>query len=134
MGYIEAQIGNGVTYTSQLDKMGSHLFGDKYAGTFSSDTVPRLTAKKPYCITNVDKSNQSGSHWLAIVHTPKGKLIYDSFGRPTRKLTPAIWKKFKTIDADYDAEQRDTAENCGTRSMSFIAVADELGPEYAKLI
>jgi hypothetical protein len=131
---IEAQIGNGVTYTSQLNKMGHHLFDNLYAGTFSSDTVPRLSVKTPYCIANVDTSNKSGSHWIAIVHTPKGKLVYDSFGRKTRTLTPNIWKQFKTIDADYDVEQAESQSNCGARCMSFISVAHELGPAAARLI
>ena len=66
--------------------------------------------------------------------TPNGVLVYDSFGRSTKKLTPTIWKQFKTIDSDHDPEQKESQSNCGARSMSFLCVADQLGADAAKLI
>ena len=134
MKEIEFILGNGGTYTNQLSSVGTGLFGNKYAGTFSSDTVPKLTKSSPYAISNVDNSKQPGSHWISLCHTPKGILIYDSFGRHTRKLTPLIWKKFKTLDSDRDKEQALKEENCGARCISWLKVCESHGWENAKKI
>lgn len=127
-------LGNGVTYTTQLNTIGNRLFRNKYRGTFSSDTLPKLTKTKPYAIVNVDTSKKSGSHWIGCCYTPKGMLIYDSFGRKTSKLMKNIYKKFPTTDTDHDAEQKDSEKNCGSRCVSFLMVCDKIGPDFAKLI
>ena len=94
---IETKMGTGITYSTDLiNKLGKHLFGIKFKGVYSSDdTIP-----KGYVIVNVDKSNQPGSHWLAICDN----LVYDSFGRKTSKLIPHLTLK-NYRDAEYDAEQ-----------------------------
>jgi hypothetical protein len=131
---IVSQLGNGVTYTTQLSSMCNHLFKNKYKGTFSSDTLPKLSKSKPYAIVNVDTSKQPGSHWIACCHTQNRMLIYDSFGRNTKSLMKNVYKKYKTIDSDRDAEQKDSEQNCGSRCISFLMVCDELGPDFARLI
>lgn len=116
--------------------MGRKLFGDQYHGTYSSDELPKLSAKKPYAITNVDNSKQSGSHWVAIFRDKikKKYLIFDSFGRATKSLIPSAYKKYKPIDTDYDANQLDSQDDCGSRSIAWLMVCDELGWDNAKLI
>jgi hypothetical protein len=137
---IVSQLGNGVTYTTQLSSMCNHLFKNKYKGTFSSDTLPKLSKSKPYAIVNVDTSKQPGSHWIACCHTTSKTgsgskmLIYDSFGRKTKSLMSNVFKKYKTIDSDHDVEQKDSEQNCGSRCISFLMVCDELGPDFARLI
>ena len=37
---VEDILGAGVTSNTQLDKLGNHLFGNQYLGTFSSDQFP----------------------------------------------------------------------------------------------
>jgi hypothetical protein len=143
---IVSQLGNGVTYTTQLSSMCNRLFKNKYKGTFSSDTLPKLSKTKPYAIVNVDTSKQPGSHWVACCHTTSktgsgdsGRaqdrmLIYDSFGRTTKSLMKNVYKKYKTIDSDHDVEQKDSEQNCGSRCIAFLMVCSELGPDFAALI
>jgi len=129
------QLGTGVTYTSQLTDICNQLFGKhKYRGTFSSDTLPKLTKARPYAIVNVDKSTQPGSHWVACCWLPGGMLVYDSFGRKTSKLMKNIYKKYKTIDTDYDAEQPIKQKNCGSRCIAWLRMCDTYGTNIAKMI
>lgn len=116
--------------------MGHELFGERYHGTYSSDELPKLTAKKPYAITNVDTSSMRGSHWCSIFRDPSKKkyLIFDSFGRTTKSLIPSAYKKYKPVDADHDSNQKDSQNDCGSRSIAFLMVCDELGFDYARLI
>ena len=114
--------------------MGKALFKNKYHGTYSSDQLPNLNAKSPYAIVNVDKSTQSGSHWVAVFYHKKKYLIFDSFGRKTKALIPAMYKKWRTVDTDYDANQLEKQNDCGPRSAAFLKICDEFGWDSAKLI
>lgn len=82
-------------------------------------------------IINLDKHNEPGSHWIAMVCNDK-MIIYDSFGRKTRDILPNFNKEY--INAQDDAEQNINEENCGSRCVSFLNVYDKLGSEYALLI
>jgi hypothetical protein len=130
------QLGNGVTYNMHLNDVGKHLWPKKFTGVYASDdTIP----KSGYCIVNVDKRHMPGSHWIAICGGDGSSggdgsrsLVYDSFGRKTSKLTPHMLGKFQ--DTDYDAEQKDSEENCGSRCLAWIHVYDTMGRAAAKLI
>jgi len=128
------QLGNGVTYTSQLTDICNQLFSTNYRGTFSSDTLPKLSKARPYAIVNVDKSTQPGSHWVACCWLPHGMLVYDSFGRKTSKLMSNVFKKYKTVDTDYDREQKISEKNCGSRCISWLRMCDTYGTDIAKMI
>jgi hypothetical protein len=115
----------GSTYNSDLDVVGKHLWPAEWSGVCPSDKYqPRQT--KPYAIINVDKSNEPGSHWMAICDG----LVYDSFGRKTSSLVDIE----HLADTDPDAEQDAAEENCGQRCLAWIWVYDKLGREAAKLI
>ena len=133
---LEQKIGSGVTNTTQLNFICKSLFGDKYHGTYSSNQLPNLSAKKPYAITNVDNSKQRGSHWVAIFRDPVKRkyMLFDSFERPTRSLIPSAYKKYKPVDTDYDVDQRDNQDDCGQSCVSFLRICDELGWNYALTI
>ena len=130
-------LGNKVTYNTDLDRVGKQVFKDKYAGTFASDQLPQLTDRVPYCILNVDKSHEGGSHWIGVCKVPRSGdvMIYDSFGRKSSELIPHVKSAGgQIVDTDYDAEQRDEETNCGARCMAWIALFDEMGPDAAKLL
>lgn len=119
------QLGVSATYSTDLDKIGKHLFGSLWGGVFASDQdIP----KQGYCVVNVDKSNESGSHWLAVCD----RIVYDSFGRKIKKLIPHL-QGIRDI-VDRDPEQTKQQEDCGPRSLAFIWVYDRLGKEYAVFI
>ena len=47
-----------------------------YLGTFSHDTVPTFSAdRRQSAIINYNKSDQLGSHWVAIYNDPTKKYI-----------------------------------------------------------
>ena len=129
-------VGSNALYTNQLNELGIKYFGNKYHGTYPSDKLPKLTSLKPYSIINVDTSNQSGSHWVGIAYcsSMKKTLIFDSFGRKTRILVPSIFKKYSTIDTDYDHNQLIKENTCGQKSIAFLRIFDEYGFTAAKLI
>ena len=133
------------TYTQDLEKAGHQLLGSYFHGVCASDKIPTSLSKtKPYAIVNLDKSDEAGSHWIAVAHHPKEKklYVYDSYGRPTQKMSPfllkSIKKKYphtKLIDADTsDAEQTKKEKNCGQRSLAWLFLFHCWGAELAVLI
>ena len=103
---------------------------------YPSDHIPELTKEKPYAILNLDKSTESGSHWVAIAKVNDETYIYDSFGRKNQQIIPSLSKSGNgTIeDTDRDAEQKINELNCGNRSVAFLLLVDRFGINYAKLI
>lgn len=151
------KLGRGITWTSDLNKIGHEMFGDNFVGSFPSDMIPDIgknldgsiiTNKninknsKLYSLINLDNSSQPGSHWIAIGYNiPKKKnkgeiWVYDSFGRKTSNIIPSLSKKFgsKLRTADRDPEQKITEEDCGARSLAFLFIMDRVGIEFAKLL
>ena len=130
--------GDKSTYMNDLDRVGRKLLGIKFKGVFPSDKIPKLNDLKPYCILNLDKSTESGSHWIALakIHGKESSLCYDSFGRSNKKIIPALQKSGNgTIqDTDRDAEQEIIQQDCGARSLAFLVVLDKYGVDVARLI
>ena len=125
------ETGNDVTYLKDLSRIGNRLLLGKFHGVYASDKLPRLTKSKPYAILNVDKSNEPGSHWVAVARLNGTNYIYDSFGRKTKKLIPDLNSTIRDIDTK-DAEQKSTEDNCGARVMAFLLLIDKFGLEYAR--
>ena len=128
---LEKKLGINSTYSSQLTEHGIKMFGDKYQGTFASDTLPTLTKKRPYCIGNLDKKNEGGSHWVALAKCGKDTLFYDSFGRQAKSI---IALEMNILNTEDDAEQGIFEENCGQRCLAWLYVFDKLGKKEALTI
>ncbi len=150
-------LGKKTTWGDDLTRMGHKLFGKTYAGTFSSDKIPDLgfikkgifkipitvnnikSNSKLYTCINLDNSNQPGSHWVALaydVYTSK-IMIYDSFGRDTKKILPSLIEKFgdaNIVMSDQDPEQDPKQDDCGARCMAFLYIFDRFGSKKAKLV
>ena len=135
-------VGDKSTYMDDLDRVGRKLLGIKFKGVFPSDKIPKLNDLKPYCILNLDKSTESGSHWISLAKLAENKpyenssLVYDSFGRSNKKIIPSLQKSGNGIilDTDRDAEQEITQEDCGARCLAFLVFFDKYGVDVAKLI
>lgn len=132
-------IGDKTTYSSQLMGAGKKLLGVKFKGVYPSDKIPKLNDLSPYCILNLDKSNESGSHWVALAkipHPSKDSVIYDSFGRDYKKIIPNLEYSGngKIKNTDRDAEQKKLETDCGSRCLSFLMVLDKKGLDTALLI
>ena len=136
---IEKSIGNLTTYSTQLERLGKKLFGIKFRGVFASNQIPKLSDLTPYCILNLDKSTQPGSHWISISKTPSKQeiVIYDSFARKHNTIIKALAHSGngRIIDSDLkDREQEIHETNCGQKSISWLVVVDKYGIDLAKLI
>ena len=128
LSVIHSVLGTKTTFGIQLTDVGRQLFGNKYIGTFASNQVPILKNGEK-CIVNLDKSYETGSHWVACVYEKNNYYIYDSFGRKTVDILP-LFNRI-TIDAEYDAEQNDNEKDCGSRCISFLWFAERYGIENA---
>lgn len=133
---IIPMIGNDTTYEGELEKVGIKLFGLKFKGVYPSDKIPILNDLKSYAILNLDKSNEAGSHWVAIAHENNKTFLYDSFGRKGTKIIPTLYHSGngRIINTDLDKEQKEEETNCGARSMSFLLFFDKYGSKNAVLI
>lgn len=132
-------LGRKVTYLSDLDSIGHQFLKHKFKGVFPSDQIPKLTELQPYCILNLDKSTETGSHWVAIAKIPgkqKKVLFYDSFGRKGSKIIPKLELSGngRVINTDDDAEQGVMETDCGCRCLAFLLLCEHWGLEKAKLI
>lgn len=129
--YLESKMGNKITDSDQLHKMGRKLFGKKFKGVYPSDKALKLTQKQPYAIVNLDNSDEFGSHWTAVGLNNGDLLFYDSFGRKASKILPSIFKGGKqVIDTEDDVEQDLNGKkesNCGQRSLASLVVLDQWG-------
>lgn len=132
---IEAKYGNKETSTNELNSIGKKLFKNKFVGVFPSDKIPKMKNNQ-YAIINLDKSDQSGSHWVSIVKSKNGIYIYDSFGRRTIKILPSLKQSGNgmILETENDAEQKEIEENCGQRSLASLCVYDNFGHNGLKYI
>ena len=134
---VENMLGSKTTtFSSDLLRIGKSLLKGKFAGIFPADKIPILTEKVPYAIVNLDDSNESGSHWVAIAKDPsKPKIIfYDSFGRPDKLILPSLGgsgQRGDIVNTDMDREQKIQETNCGQRSIAWLLFFDKYGAKEA---
>jgi hypothetical protein len=132
---IEQNMGSNTTNGEELNSACKYLFQEKFQGVYASDQIPKLSAGK-YAITNLQKSTQPGSHWLALVKSKNGIYVYDSFGRKTIKILPALVESGNGVikETENDKEQASLQTNCGQRCIAALIVCDNLGIEGMKYI
>jgi hypothetical protein len=63
---VEKVIGNGPTINSELLNLCPKLFGQRFKGIYAFDDTFELKHGE-MAIFNLDKRNQPGSHWVAVV-------------------------------------------------------------------
>jgi hypothetical protein len=117
---IQQFIGDRVTDSKLLNRLGGAIFLTKWKGVFAHD---EQYPSKGYCIVNLDNSDEPGSHWVAVANGH----VYDSFGRCN------LLKK-GACAGDGIADQKDSETNCGQRSMAWLCVHQACGLEGANLV
>ncbi len=137
--YVYPLIGNKTTYSNELLGAGKKLFGVKFKGVYPSDKIPKLNDLSPYCILNLDKSTESGSHWVVLAKLPypsNDSIFYDSFGRDYKKIIPSVnySGNGKIKNTEKDREQEFKATDCGARCLGFLLVLENKGKDTALLI
>lgn len=48
----------------------------------SSDTIPKMSKKQAFCIVNLSKRNEEGTHWVLLFKRKSSLFYFDTFGRP----------------------------------------------------
>ena len=130
-------IGDKTTYLTQLEGAGKKLLRVKFKGVFPSDKIPKLNDLAPYCILNLDKSTEGGSHWIALVKTDSDdSIVYDSFGRDHKKIIPSLnySGNGRIKNTDRDSEQKISETDCGARCVAFLIFYDKYGKDASMLI
>lgn len=130
---VKKLVGGKTTYLGQLDRTAKSIFGNKFHGVYASDKIPILDNKSPYCILNLDKSYESGSHWVALARIGKNSIIYDSFGRCYTQIIPELEYSGngRIHNTDQDVEQPIRATDCGARCLAWLIFLDRYGAENA---
>lgn len=113
---VQKELGTGITSDIQLNKYCTFL--PKFRGTHAWDEQPKLKNLES-CIINLDKSNQPGSHWVALYRYKNKTYIYDSFDR---KIS-----NFRRVDIDKAVMQKSRELDCGQRCVAFLALVESIG-------
>ena len=131
---VERDMGNKTTYQDELDKCGRKFLGVHFKGVFASDLIPVLNGVKRYAIVNLDRSTETGSHWIGLAYNRDKIYVYDSFGRKSTKIIPSLWKSgnvSRVVDTQHDAEQQASELDCGQRCLAWLLFFDKWGASNA---
>ena len=120
------------TFSTELNRIGKYLLGNKFKGVFSADNIPTLQNEQ-YCIVNLDRSYESGSHWVSLARKNNKTYFFDSFGRNDKQILPLLSKSGngKILNTDSDPDQRISEYNCGQKSIGFLVFFELYGEEKA---
>jgi len=120
---FEEELGKEVTKESDLLAVGKEVLGDDFVGVFARGELPQLQHSQ-MALMNLDRRSEGGSHWVGAVGLGGSRVLYyDSFAR----------KLFDDMTQD-DAEQKSSEDNCGPRSLAFLAVYNIMGESAARAI
>ena len=128
----EKLVGHSTTTNNvELGEIGTKLFGARFMGVFSKDTIPwssLIDSPGNCCIANVEIASDPGSHWIALYCPVDARfpILYDSFGREFNEILTTTDQhemrlKKVTVTED-DAEQEMSESNCGQRCLAFLLV------------
>jgi len=135
---VEPLTGDSTTYLQELHGIGKTLLGVKFKGVYPSDKIPKLNDLSPYCILNLDKSTESGSHWVALAKCigTDNSILFDSFGRHNKKIIPNLRYSGngRIIQPEDDTEQHPLETNCGAHCLCFLLFFDMYGAKSAMYI
>lgn len=132
----KTQLGTGITYSSDLDRLMKSILGKKFAGVKPRNQIPKLDNFKKYCIVNLDANYEPGSHWVALIKNKDHYILYDSFGRNHSTLLPNLkkLKKGRIFNDLKDSEQGILEQNCGQRCVAIILLDQFFGSDLVKLV
>ena len=126
--HFAALLGRGTTYQRDIEKVGSHFFGNHWGGVFARNTMPRISTEHLVYIANTDRAGGPGVHWLAVMDQDGDRFMNDPLGsvgsrqrRELERLHPnAKW-------AEMDAEQDPKEADCAVRALTALAIGLHCG-------
>ena len=97
-----------------------HLKIPDFRGVFMRDTLPNNPQEKECGVLNLNKSSESGSHWVAFYKDGDKRIYFDSFGQVVPLELQKYLKTSKEFSEDKPVIQRNTdivqkenETNCG---------------------
>ena len=94
--------------------------GYVFSGVIMKDEVVKMPVyDKQFFIVNYDKSNQEGSHWVAVVKNKNTVYHFGSYGLPPLQEIKAKFSKYKIYYSDTPM-QLDNSSICGYLCLKFI--------------
>ena len=134
--HVEDILGSGITDNIQLTNLGRQMFSNDYLGTYSSDQMPKYIKNNQCFILNTDSSkslNKTG-HWVAFYKLNSKLYYYDSYARNKNKLSK-YWKNKRMYNANtIDRDQSFEANDCGSRSLSFLILFRKYGTRCINVV
>ena len=115
LNLIHKDIGKNETDNIQLQKYVDRIGLSNFLGIYAWDTIPKMKNNQS-CIVNLDKSTESGSHWISLYKYKNKIYMFDSFDR---KIS-----YFRKVDIDKNMYQKNNQADCGQRSISFLALVE----------
>lgn len=128
-----SKLGRSAQDSVTLNKIGKSQFGPAWNGVHAQDQVH--LKPNSYQIVNTDTHDKPGQHWLAVYTSTTRAYVWDSYGRPVKRLATHLIEninrhglKLGATDTIHHMEQRGfSSEVCGQDSMSFLLVVRDLG-------
>lgn len=94
---------------------------DHFLGVFALNTIPTRMKAKSCLIFNLDKSNEEGSHWLALIHTKKNYYeLFDSLGVKIEQIRPFLKFSKPILLYNTGVFQSSSTSTCGLYSLYYI--------------
>lgn len=94
---------------------------NSFLGAYALDLIPQNIKPLDSLIFNLDKSGQSGSHWLALICVePKKYEIFDSLGNSVDKLANLLNLPPEQIICNEIPVQLESTNSCGLFSAYFL--------------
>jgi len=95
---------------------------DRFLGVFAINNFPRKIANRHFFICNLSKSDQMGTHWIALLKSePQTIEIFDPLATKIDLLKPYInFRGSPTIYYNDGAFQLNTSTTCGMFCIMFI--------------
>ena len=102
-----------------------------FRGVFLLHTLPKKPNKKEFGILNFDKSDGSGTHWVAWYKNGKTKIYFDSYG--VRPPIEVIQYLGKPISYNTDQVQPAGWVSCGHLCL-YVLKELSAGHEFQKIL
>ena len=115
--------------TDHLDRLAVSIesISPHYLGCYPADVYPSNVRKHCCWIWNVDESDKSGTHWVAIAKNNKRITFFDSYGKTPKFFKRNYWltyfqQELKCKVSYYSPIQRQSylSRTCGAWCLMFL--------------
>jgi hypothetical protein len=112
---------SGIT-NRDLEKLCKQFLDKNFLGVYPSDALPQSNKPIQSVIFNLSKHDEEGSHFIAILKTPRKIFYFDSFGKDCSNENIKKFILNFNIKIEYNKFQiqNDTSSLCGYYCFYFL--------------